>query len=106
VQSRRGDGTCLVAELPAGAGKPSARLRPAPAGPGRAVIDGRPRREHVDLGEFGMELPDLMLAPHRRAEPVMGDRRQHEEPGFRRVKAVVQPVSTLHVILPAMTGGA
>lgn len=37
----------------------------------------------VDLGKSELELADLIFALDREAEPVMGDRRQHEEPGPR-----------------------
>ena len=51
----------------------------------------------LDLRKLGMQLPDLMLAPDRRAEPVMCDRRNHEESSLGRVEGAVQPVCTLHV---------
>jgi hypothetical protein len=53
------------------------------------VIADGPAREHVDLGQFGMKLAHLVLTPDGRSEPVMGDRRHHEEPGVDGVKAAI-----------------
>jgi hypothetical protein len=60
------------------------------------VVNDRLGRQPVKLGEFGMELADLVLTPGRRPELMMGDRRHHEEAGGGRVQAPVQPIGTLH----------
>src|SRR5947207_12058780 len=79
--------------------------RPGPgSGRGRVLIRHGPARRQLDLGQFGVQLAYLVLTPDRRAEPVMGDRRHHEEPGFDRGESAVQPVGTLHVcFLPRVT---
>jgi hypothetical protein len=43
----------------------SADARPAPGISDGAVIADRPDRQHVELGEFVMELADLVLSPRR-----------------------------------------
>jgi hypothetical protein len=53
------------------------------------VLDSGLRGQQVNLGKFEMELADLILAPDRGVELVMGDRRQHEEPGRGRVIALI-----------------
>jgi len=45
------------------------------------VIGDRLGGQPVELGEFGLELADLVLPPGRRAERMVGDRGQHEETG-------------------------
>jgi hypothetical protein len=53
------------------------------------VLDSGLRGLHVDLGKFEMKLANLVLAPGRGVEPVMCDRRQHEEPGRGRVIGLI-----------------
>lgn len=60
------------------------------------MIDDRPGRQLVKFGELGVELTEFVLSPDRRAELVVGDRGQHEEPGVGRVQAGIQPVGTLY----------
>jgi hypothetical protein len=67
---------------------------PARLGSGHVVIDDGLGGQPVELGEFGMELTDLVLPPGRRAERVVGDRGQHEEPGVGRFQA--QPFGAFH----------
>jgi hypothetical protein len=70
------------------------------------VISDGQRGEGVDLGEFGMEFADLVLVPDGRTEPVMGDGRDHEKPGSRRIQARIYPVGTLHAgLLPRAREG-
>jgi hypothetical protein len=61
------------------------------------VIHDGPARQQLDLGQFGVKLAHLILTPDRRAELVMGDGRDHQEPGLERVESGFQPVGTLHV---------
>src|SRR5215470_19075719 len=79
---------------------------PASPGPGREVIDDHPPCQPLELGEFGMQLADLAFSPNRGAEPVMGDRRHHQEARISRIQARIQPVSTLHAspLLPRAPG--
>ena len=58
------------------------------------MVNDRLGRQQVKLGEFGMELADLVLTPGRRTELVMGDRRHHQEAGGGRVQAAIQPIGT------------
>jgi hypothetical protein len=58
----------------------------------------------VNLGKFGMEFANLMLVPKRRTEPVMGDGRDHEKPGRRRIQALIHPVGELHTDLLLVHG--
>ena len=53
------------------------------------MLDGRLGRSQVDLGEFVVELADLVLSPDGGAELVMGDRREHEEPRVFGVQSVI-----------------
>src|SRR5690349_13872290 len=67
---------------------------PPRLGLGHVVIDDGLGGQPVELGEFGMELTDLVLPPGRRAERVVGDRGQHEEAGVGRIQA--QPFCAFH----------
>jgi hypothetical protein len=79
--------------------------RPAPYGSAAAVINNGAGRERVNLGKFGVELANLVLVPGRRTEPVMGDGRDHEKPGRRRIQALIYPVGVLHAdFLPRVRG--
>jgi hypothetical protein len=49
------------------------------------MLDSGLRGQQVDLGKFEMKPANFVLAPDRSVKPVMGNRRQHEEPGIGRV---------------------
>jgi hypothetical protein len=55
-----------------------------PAGRSAVLLAGaeprdQPHRSELDLGELGAELANLSRTPDRRADPVVRDRRHHEE---------------------------
>src|SRR6516162_6976339 len=85
---------------------PRTGYRPAATRIGSAAVaGGRLSGQPVELDEFGVELADLVLPPDRRAEMVMGDRRQHQEAGLGGVQAVIQPIGVFHAGVPASCAG-
>jgi hypothetical protein len=53
------------------------------------VFHESPARRQFYLGQFGLKLTYLVLAPDRRAELVVGDGGHHEKPGLAGVESAV-----------------